>query len=255
MRKDFTIFIKRYGYRILAIGFWLLFWEIMSRIIKEELLLAPPIVVFRTLFDLGKDINFWLTIGNSSVRIVLGFLIALLLGILLASCSYINRVIYEIISPAMKVIKAVPVASFIILALIWIKSKHLSILVSFMMVLPMIYTSVFIGLRQADQKLLEMAEVFHISPLKRIIAIYIPAIKPHLISAISVGLGFCFKAGIAAEVIGIPKGSIGRSLYEAKLYFMTKEIMAWTVVIIIISILFEQMVLYFIIRLEKDKKD
>jgi NitT/TauT family transport system permease protein len=143
----------------------------------------------------------------------------------------------------MKIIKAMPVASFIILALVWIKTKNLSILISFMMVLPMIYSSVEQGLIATDQKLLQMAQIFRFRPWKKAIAIYIPSVKPFFRSAVVVGLGFCWKAGIAAEVIGYPAGSIGKKLYEAKLYWMTKELMAWTVVIILISVVFEKVVI------------
>jgi NitT/TauT family transport system permease protein len=117
------------------------------------------------------------------------------------------------------------------------------------MVLPIIYINFLEGLNSADEKLLQMADVFAVGGIKRIHAIYIPAVLPHFISAVSVGLGFCWKAGIAAEVIGIPSGSIGERLYEAKLFLMTKELFAWTIVIIIISILFEKTIMWVIRRL------
>jgi NitT/TauT family transport system permease protein len=151
----------------------------------------------------------------------------------------------------MTVMKAVPVASFIILALLWVNKKNLSVLASFIMVLPLIYTSVAQGLQAADEKLLQMAKVFHLKGFKKMVSIYIPAVLPFIISGVSVGIGFCWKSGIAAEVIGIPSGSIGERLYEAKLYLMTKELFAWTIVIIIISILFEKVVMYLLRRLQK----
>ncbi len=170
-------------------------------------------------------------------------------GSLLASLSYISPVIKELILPLMKVIKTIPVASFVILALVWIHSVNLSVLISFLMVLPVVYINFLEGLCSTDEKLLQMAEVFDISGWKKIRAIYIPAVLPHFISAVSVGLGFCWKSGIAAEVIGIPSGSIGERLYEAKLYLMTKELFAWTIVIIIISILFEKTIMWAIQKL------
>jgi NitT/TauT family transport system permease protein len=152
----------------------------------------------------------------------------------------------------MRLIKAMPVASFIILALLWINSSNLSVLISFLMVIPIIYSNVKLGLKSADEKLLQMAKVYQISRRKKIIAIYIPAVTPYFIAAVSVGLGFCWKAGIAAEVIGNPVGSIGNRLYEAKLYLMTEELFAWTTVIIIISILFENVVMSLLRRLQQE---
>lgn len=112
------------------------------------------------------------------------------------------------------------------------------------MVVPIVYTNILQGIHSTDEKLLEMAQVFGISGYKKLMAIYIPAVFPHFMSAISLGLGLCWKAGIAAEVIGKPTGSIGGKLYEAKLYLMTKELFAWTIVIIVISILFEKLVIF-----------
>ncbi len=235
-------FLGKYGLKLLAVLFWLLVWQLLSIRIGQELLLASPITVLKTLFEMVRSLDFWQTILFSSLRIILGFVLALLTGTLLAVLAYRFPLIEELISPLMRIIKAMPVASFIILALVWIKTKNLSVLISFMMVLPMIYAGVAQGLKAADEKLLQMAQVFDLGLWKKILAIYAPSVKPFFQTAVTVGLGFCWKAGIAAEVIGIPSGSIGAKLYEAKLYFMTKELLAWTVVIILISILFEKAV-------------
>ncbi|NLP34100.1 MAG: ABC transporter permease subunit [Clostridiales bacterium] len=238
-----SVLLNRWGVRILVICFWLLFWEILYRLIDNEIFLVSPTTVLNTLWDLAGQIAFWQAIAFSFIRIVLGFLLAMVLGILLAILSYNNWIVKELINPIFKVIKATPVASFIILALLWTKASNLSILIAFLMVVPMIYTNVLQGLFARDQKLLEMAKVFRLSRWKKVKAIYFPTVMPYFYSAVSVGLGFCWKAGIAAEVIGIPSGSIGEWLYESKIYLMTNELFAWTIVIIIISILFENIVI------------
>ena len=244
--------IKKHGFKLLVLCFWLLLWELISRQDTHGIFLASPVSVMITLIELVRTWDFWLTIMNSSLHIVTGLALALVAGIVLAIVSYNSRLIRELISPVMKIMKAIPVASFIILALLWLRHKtSLSVLISFMMVLPLIYTNVLQGLRSTDEKLLQMAKVFKIGRMKKIIAIYLPAVLPYFISAVSVGIGFCWKAGIAAEVIGIPSGSIGERLYEAKLYIMTRELFAWTAVIIIISILFEKIVMFFLKRLQQ----
>lgn len=136
--------------------------------------------------------------------------------------------------------KTVPVASFVILALIWTGSKNLSVFISFLVVYPMIHVNTRAGLISADRELLEMAEVFHISFIRRALYIYRTALYPYLKSACRTALGMGFKSGIAAEVIGVPDGSIGEGLYLAKIYLSTAELFAWTVVIILVSSLFEK---------------
>ncbi len=236
--------LKKITTKVFVIGFWLIVWELASLFIGQEILLASPVAVIKTLFVLVQSLDFWKTILYSSLRIITGFVLALIAGTLLAVLSYRFRLIEELFSPVMKITKATPVASFIILALVWIKSRNLSVLISFLMVLPMIYSNVIQGLAVADEKLLQMANIFHVGRFKRVTAIYIPSVKPFFLTAVTVGLGFCFKAGIAAEVIGIPTGSIGAKLYEAKLYLMTKELLAWTIVIILISLFFEKVVVF-----------
>lgn len=250
--KSITRFAKRFGMKLSAICFWLLLWELLSLYLDSEILLASPQEVIVTLFQLMKTLDFWQTILSSSLRIIIGFIFGMITGTVLAVVSYRFVLIEELLSPLMKVIKTLPVASFIILALIWINSKNLSVLISFMMVLPMIYSSVLQGMREADEKLLQMAKVYGLGPVKKAVAIYIPSVTPFIITTVSVGIGFSWKAGVAAEVIGIPSGSIGERLYEAKLYLMTKELLAWTIVIIIISMIFENLVLW-LLRLPKQK--
>lgn len=232
--------LKSFFIKLPVICFWILVWDILCRLIKQELFLPSPKSVLLTIFELSMKAGFWLSIANSFIRIILGFFLGLLAGAALATLSYKSRVINELILPLMKVIKATPVASFIILALVWIKAVNLSILIAFLMVLPISFSNILHGLKITDEKLLQMARVFHMSGWKRFKAIYLPTVMPFVLSAISIGLGFSFKSGIAAEVIGRPASSIGLSLYEAKLYLMIKELFAWTVVIILLSVLVEK---------------
>ena len=147
------------------------------------------------------------------------------------------------LAPVMQLVKATPVASFIILALVWVSGKSLSILISFLMVLPVLYGAVRTGLESADPQLLEMARVFRLPLGRRVKAIWIPAVLPAFRQGCSVALGICWKSGVAAEVIGLPDGSIGDALYRAKITLSTGELFAWTFVIIVLSAAFEKLFL------------
>lgn len=143
--------------------------------------------------------------------------------------------------PITSVIKATPVASFIILAIIWFGSRNLSMFISFLMVFPVIYLNILEGAENTDKGLLEMARVYRLGAFKTLVYIYFPQLFPYISSACSVALGLCWKSGVAAEVIGIPTGSLGERLYRAKLYFETGDLLAWTAVIILVSVLFEKL--------------
>jgi NitT/TauT family transport system permease protein len=237
---------KKRTVRLWTVAAWLVIWHVLSMYIGHEILLVSPISVVHRLTQLIQEAGFWRSVLFSFQRITTGFLLATVSGVFFAALSARFQRIEEFLAPAILFAKATPVASFTILVLIWVSSRNLSVVISFIMVLPIIYTSVLNGIRNADSKLLEMADVFRIPTYRRILFIYVPQVLPFFESACLVGLGMCWKAGIAAEVIGKPSGSIGEALYMAKVYFATPDLFAWTLTIIVISIVFERLFMLFI---------
>ncbi len=229
--------------RTLAALFWLGVWQIASMIIGQEILLVSPVRAAKTLIDLMRTGAFWQSVFSSFGRILLGFALAAALGALLAVLAGLSRAVRILLEPLMHAVKATPVASFVILALIFIRSTNLSVFISFLMVLPIMYTNVLAGIDAADGKLLEMARVFRIGPVRTARSVYLSAVYPHFLSACALSLGMCWKAGVAAEVIGFPQHSIGGALYQAKLFFNTPEIFAWTLAVILLSVGFEKLIL------------
>ena len=152
-------------------------------------------------------------------------------------------ILLVLLAPVLQLVKATPVASFIILALVWVRGASLSVLISFLMVLPVLYGAVRTGIGSVDVQLLEMAKVFRLPLGRRLRAIWLPAVLPAFRQGCSVALGICWKSGVAAEVIGLPDGSIGDALYRAKITLSTGELFAWTFVIILLSAVFEKLFL------------
>ena len=229
--------------RVLAVAFWIAVWQGVSLAVGSEILVASPARTFGALLSLLREGAFYRAVLGSLTRICAGFALALALGIALGALSFVVGWVRALLHPVVSVVKATPVASFVILALIWISSKNLSIFISFLMVFPIMYENMLAGLESADAKLLEMGQVFHLSRMARIRAIYLPAAYPFLLSAARLSLGMCWKSGIAAEVIGQPRQSIGAELNQAKLFFNTPDLFAWTVTIIVVSVVFERLVL------------
>lgn len=226
--------------RLWAVLAWLLIWQLASMWIGQEILLVSPVTVVITLIRLAGGAQFWLSVASSMLRIIGGFLLAVVLGVALAGLSAASGRLREFLLPFVATVKSIPVASFVILVLIWVSSRNLSVLISFLMVFPVIYTNVLDGISQTDRGLLEMAEVFGIPFGRRLRTIYVSQVLPYFRTGCSLALGLCWKAGVAAEVIGIPQNSIGENLYNAKIYLDTPALFAWTLVIICISVLFEK---------------
>ena len=230
--------------RLWSVMLWLLVWQLGSQALGQEILLVSPVSVLVRLSSLIRTFPFWESIGFSLARISLGFLLAAFWGTLFAALAARFAGFQDLLTPLILAIKATPVASFIILALIWIPSRNLSVFISFVMVFPVIYTNVLEGILSTDSQLLEMAEIFRLPLFRRIRYIYLSQVMPYFRSACTISIGMCWKSGIAAEVIGMPKGSIGEKLYQAKIYLNTPDLFAWTMVIIVVSRVFEQAFLY-----------
>ena len=213
------------------------------------LLLASPVRVLVRLMELLPSAAFWQAVGNSSLRIFGGFLLSCLLGTTLAALAAANRRVREFLAPAVLAVKTVPVASFIILALVWLDAGSLSFFISALMVFPPVYLNVLEGIRQTDRRLLEMAKVFRVPLRRRLWGIGLPQALPYFRSAASLALGLCGKAGAAAEVIGLPDGSLGERLYNAKIYLRTPDLFAWTAVIVALSVTLEKLFLLAVDRL------
>ncbi len=231
-----------------AVAFWLLVWQGASMLFARwlpfgGLLLASPLAALARLGELALTAAFWRAVGLSAARIFGGFMLGCALGCILAALASAQNVLRELLAPVVAAVKAVPVVSFIILALVWLDSRSLPLAVSALMVFPPVYLNVLEGIGAADVQLLEMAQVFRVPFGRRLTGIYLPAVLPYFRSALSLALGLCWKAGAAAEVIGLPAGSIGERLYTAKVYFQTPDLFAWTAVIVALSALAERLML------------
>ena len=231
-----------------SVLFWLLVWQggsmaLAAAVPNGGLLLASPVQAALRLLELLPSSAFWRAVGNSSLRIFGGFLLACALAVLLASLAAGRRWLQDLLAPPVAAVKAIPVASFIILALVWLDARSLSLFISALMVFPPVYLNMLEGLRRTDRKLLELAQVYRIPLGRRIWGIYLPQVLPYFRSASSLALGLCWKAGAAAEVIGLPEGTIGQRLYTAKIYLQTPDLFAWTAVILALAAAFERLFL------------
>lgn len=249
MRSISAVKKKENWIKAAALLFWLGVWQCVSMAIGQEILLVSPVSVVLRLLQLMGQRVFWDSVWFSFVRIVSGFLLALAAGTLSAVIAANLRAVRVLLAPLIATVKSTPVASFIILCLIWVNSRNLSVIIAFLMVFPVVYINMLQGIDSADRSLLEMADVFNIHGMRRALYIYIPQLMPYFLSACTVSLGLCWKSGVAAEVIGIPSGSIGEKLYQAKLFLATADLFAWTMTIILVSTLFERLFLLFVHRI------
>lgn len=229
--------------------FWVAIWYIAYVIVDQDLLIASPIDVVNRLGKLIVTTNFWYITATSMLRIVSGFLCGVAAGIVLAILTSFIPIADSLLRPLISIIKATPVASFIILALVWMRTGEVPLFISFLMVLPIIWGNVTEGIKKTDRNLLEMADVYNFTKSKKVKKIYIPAVIPYFFASCTTSLGLAWKAGIAAEVIAGTNISIGQQIYSSKQYLNTVDLFAWTVVVIILSVILEKLMAYGINKL------
>ncbi len=227
----------------IALIFWLAIWQIVS-LCTPKILFASPAQTFYALTHLLLQGDFWLSIARTLGFVSLGFLLGFALGLLFALLSHSSIWGNVLLRPAVQVTNSVPVACFIVVALIWISSVYISILVSLFVALPITYVSTRSALKQLDPQLTEMLTVFRVPLAKRIRTVYLPQMLPEILAGCRMSVAMCWKAGIAGEIIGLPAHTIGEHLYLAKLYLSIDTLFAWTIVIILLSFTYEKLLIH-----------
>ena len=234
-----------------ALLFWLVIWQLAAMKLNSNIILVSPIDTVKRLGGLVAESAFWKSILFSAGRVLIGFALGLAAGTVLALVSARVKFVRMLFSPLISAMKSIPVASFTILALIWIGSKNLSVLVSFLICVPIVCANMLEGMDRLDPKLSEMADVLRIPPWRRFVGVYLSQLLPFFRSASRLAIGLCWKSGVAAEVIGIPNGSIGEKLYKSKVYLETADLFAWTITVILLSWLCEKFFIMLVDLLQK----
>ncbi|MCR5321906.1 MAG: ABC transporter permease subunit [Lachnospiraceae bacterium] len=226
----------------MPIGVWILLWQLAAIAVNKVLLIPRPAAVLLSLGRLASTGLFWKTAGMTLLRIIIGTVVGTVAGCAFAILTKCSEIADAVISPVIRLVRATPVASFIILILLWVAKTRVPAVVSCLVVIPIIWENVSTGITNTDPLLLEMAHSYSFGRLKTWRYVYIPSVKPHLMSGISNALGLAWKSGVAAEVLCAPKLAIGTQIYNSKLYLETPELFAWTIVVIILSMIFEKIV-------------
>ncbi len=214
----------------------------MAIIVGSEFLFPSPVSVAKKLAELAVTADFWKSALFSLGRISVGCALGVACGTLLGALTAFSKPLYEFFSPLLVTVKTTPVASFIILLLVWVKRSSIPVVIAFLMVVPVLWANVAEGIRNADRPLLEAAQIFGFSRRQKLKAIYIPQAKSSFIAGCTTSIGFSWKAGIAAEVLATPPDSVGYNLYYARINLEYDDLFAWTAVVIAMSFLLERVV-------------
>ena len=235
---------RRFGVGCAVAGFWLGVWALVCLLANRTLLMPLPYPwdVAASLGELVRRGDFWADVAQSLFRIVLGFVMAALLGSALAVLTVRFRWVHALFAPMLSIIRAVPVASFIFLAFLWIAPDAMPTFIAFLMVLPLVWENVRQGIMYTDRRLLEMTQVFRLSRAQRMYNVWFPSVRPYWRAALSTGFGFAWKSGVAAEIICTTGRSIGAQIAASKSTLNYAEVFASTVIVVVLSVVLEWLV-------------
>jgi NitT/TauT family transport system permease protein len=180
---------------------------------------------------------FWLTVRGTTTRVLQGVLLAFAFGCVLAVLTKRFLLLKIVFEPILGIFRAMPSASIIILALVWLPTFRIPVFIIFLVITPLIWANIYEGLGSVDVKLLEIAKIFKWSFWKRIRYIHMPHLAPFIASALSTAFGQGFRTAIGSEVIARPPNSMGRMIYDARIYMQTINLFAWTVAVLVVSVL------------------
>ena len=211
--------------------------------VGSGLILAGPIDAGMALMRLLPTGAFWSHVGFSAARIMGGALAAYAAAFACAAAAHRWQAVRTLLHPALTAIKGTPVACVVVILLVWVGSRNVSAIAVFLMALPGMYFPVLTGLDELNAKQRELFSVFGAGRTTHLLALVWPGILPYVTAASSTVLGMSWKAGVAAELIGVPTGSMGERIYQAKLLLETADLFAWTIAVVLISWLFERVVL------------
>ena len=220
---------------------FLIIWQVLALIINNDIYIPTIGQTLNSLKDIASSDRFLIDVLSSISRTIISFIVAFIVAFVVGVASYSFRIIRNMLKPFNALIQSIPNMVLIVLALIWFDKNNAPYIVGFCVVFPILYDSVLGSITGIDKDIIEMANIYKVSTIDKILKIYIPSIifrlVPIMISTLSLG----FKVVIAGEVHGQPKYGIGTMVQIEKINFNTSGIFAWLVVILIISLILELM--------------
>ena len=216
-------------------AFWLAVWIFAAALVAQPLILPGPGAVALALLRLVCDGGTWAILAGSGARILGGLALAAVCGGVLAGISSRSRAFARLVAPALSFVKATPVACVVVLLLIWLGSARVSIAAVFLMALPGVYFSLVEGLAQVNKPLEQMFRLHGVRGWRLFCAHTWREVLPFVLSCAQAVIGMSWKAGVAAELIGMAVGTVGECIYQAKLLIETADLLAWTVLVVAAS--------------------
>ena len=228
------------GEGFLILLFWIAVWGLISKV-ANNFIVPSPYETGEVLLKLFSTSETYFIILSSLGRVLMSLIIGIALGVFCGILAGMSDFVYKLLVPVVNFITATPVVSFIIILFMYIQNDaYVPVVCGILLCFPIIYNNVLHGYKMVSDELISMSQVYRVPLKRRILKLYIPSTLPYVFAASLTCIGICWKATIAAELIGIIRNSIGLQLYNGKVFLEYDHVFAWTILIVLCSVLIQR---------------
>lgn len=235
---------RRHGGTLLALAAIALFlgaWELVAVGLKKEYMLPRFSAVCVAFGRLWGTPSFYRDTFATLLRAICGFAIAFFAGAAMGVAGGVFSKFRAFCKPLVAFFRAAPTMGLTLVIMVWLRAKYTPVCIGFLMVFPVIYTTVADSIATAPRDLLQMAKVYRMPLSKQIRYIYVPHAVPMMFSACSTAFALNIKATVSAEILAHTMGSIGVHMTNAAADLLdgTAMLFAWLLVAVLLSVLAE----------------
>lgn len=217
-------------------------WQLLSwQMAQPQLIPSFPDLV-RALLRLVYTPGFLVSIGTTCLRACVGLLLSLAAASITAFLLNRSEAIRFLFMPWLSLLRSVPVISFILLALIFLNPEMIPLLIAFLTMYPLLTENLLKGLMNRRDSWKILARQFHLNAWNRLFQINYPQLQPYLFSGLASAVGFGWRAIIMGEVLSQCVDGIGKRMKEAQVFIDVPELIAWTLVAIVLSWLTDKLI-------------
>ena len=229
-------------YPVLSLVLVLAVWWIVSAVKDKPLVFPTPDKVVVDFFNLFGGANFWKAVGMTVARTVICFLISFASAFLMAVLGGLCNPIHRVMSPIISILRSAPTLAIILIIMLWLDGQRAPVVIGFLIAFPLLYQAVYTAITGVDRDLVEMAKLYKVKPFDVVLGLYAPEIAPQVFDVSRSTISLTLKVVIAAEVMTYARGSIGLEMQKANMSFDVSVLLAWTVLAVLLSFVFEGIV-------------
>jgi NitT/TauT family transport system permease protein len=195
-----------WGVRTLAVLIGLVLWYWAARVHLDFYIrfdnIPSPVTVAEAWWKHFHEVKFYIHIAVSMERILAGYGLAAVVGILLGLVMGRSRLARDFLTPYIELLRPIPAVAWIPLAiLMWPTEESSIIYITFLGALFPIVLNTVHGVEQTPEVLVRAAQSLGARRVQIFWHVVIPAALPSIAAGLSIGMGVAWFAILAGEII------------------------------------------------------